>query len=166
MKKPQSHLDILKINKAFLRFEEHPKKVAYFDLRRGSTGALYSFEQYENVIYSAAIVIKRGDAPAEIIKIEDPFQGNFSRLGVIICPAKRECAIYFKTSDQREYVDYFHPECCRNTLLLCIFKLRDGVYGIHFDSETFHSFDYGFSRLIIDRPNPFDVISMGLTPTF
>ena len=152
------------IEKAFRRYEKTPQKVAFFKLCCGH-GILHSFNKIKNIVFKALIVSQHGKTPPTVIKAEEPLQGEENQLNLILCPEKREIAIYAKSGD-KEHADYFHPKFCKNSRLWALFEMQGGIYGILFDSEKYQ-IDFGFQFISNDySPNPFDLMSMGLKPTF
>lgn len=146
------------IEKAFSRVQKFPKKVVFFDLLYNH-GYLVSFGKLQNTVYKAFLVIQHNLKSPTIIKFE---QGKDVQLKLILCPEKREVAIYIKSATQ-EYADYFHPDLCKKSRLWALFDLPNGIYGILFDSDKYN-IDYGFSWVSDYSPNPFDLMSMGLKP--
>ena len=152
------------IKKAFNRLIRTPQKVAYFELRC-NYGILRSFNKIKNIVSKALIVSQHGKRPPTIIKLETPLQGEENQLKLIISPEKNEIAIYVK-SGSHEFAEYFHPKYSPDSRLWAMFELHGGIYGILFDSKKYRM-DFGFHFMLDDySPNPFDVMSMGLTPTF
>lgn len=163
MKTLMDHPYEFPIKKAFGKFEKTPQQVAYFKLCRGR-GILRSFNKIKNMVFKALIVSQHGKTPPTIIKVEEPLQGEENQLNLILCPEKREIAIYAKSGD-KEYADYFHPKFCKNSKLWGLFELQDGIYGVLFDSKK-NRVDFGFQPIDDYSPNPFELMSMGLKPTF
>lgn len=83
---------------------------------------------------------------------------------MVLCPEKREIALYAKSGTE-DYADYFHPKFSKNSRLWAMFELHDGIYSIFFDSEK-NRINFGFQWLNNALPNPFDLVSLGLKPTF
>lgn len=148
---------------AFEQFRKKPQKVAFFELRCGH-GSLHSFHKIRNTVHKALIVTQHGKKTPTIIKLESPLEGKDDQLKMIICPEHREVALYVKSGD-REYADYLHPKFCKNGRLWALFELDNGVYGILFDSAKY-KIDFGFQFMTDNTPNAFDLMSMGLKPTF
>ena len=148
---------------AFERFRKKPQKVAFFELRCGN-GSLHSFHKIRNTVHKVLIVSQHGKKSPTIIKLESPLEGKDDQLKMIICPEHREIALYVKSGDQ-EYADYLHPKFCKNGRLWGLFELDGGSYGILYDSEEYRM-DFGFQFMTENSPNPFDLMSMGLKPTF
>lgn len=159
----KEHPHDFRIEKAFERVFKAPKKVVYFELRY-NRGALFSFDKNKNTVLKALIVSKHGKRASTVIKLEDTLQGTEDQLKLIFCPEHHELAVYAKANGQ-EYADYFHPKFCKNSKLFALFELQDGFYGILFDSSKY-KIDFGFEFKNEYAPNPFDLMSMGLKPTF
>lgn len=158
------HQHDFRIEKAFKRIETDPKKVVYFELRYNS-GALISFKKVRNTVSKAVIVFQHGNKPPTSIKLDSPLHGKKDQLKLILCPEHREIALYVKAGSH-EYAEYFHPKFCKNSRLWAMFQANGGVYGILFDSEKYNM-DFGFQFIADDySPNPFDLMSMGIKPTF
>ena len=149
------------IEKAFSRAQKSPRKVVFFDLLHNQ-GHLVSFGQLQNTVCRAFLVIQHNSKPPSIIKLETSSQEKDTELKLILCPEKREVAIYIKSATQ-EYADYFRPDFCKKSRLWALFDLPNGIYGIMFDSDKYN-IDYGFSWISDYSPNPFDLMSMGLKP--
>lgn len=151
------------IGKAFLRVKNTPKKVVFFNLLYNH-GYLVSFNKHKNVVTRALLVLQHDSKPPTIIKFESSAQEKEAQLKLVLCPEKREVALYIK-SDNKEYADYFHREFGKRSRLWALFDLQDGYYGILFDSDKYN-IDYGFTFASDSAPNPFDIMSMGLQSTF
>lgn len=151
------------ISKAFMRVKETSHKIVYFDLRYNE-GTLVSFKKRRNSINKALIVTQHSAKSPTIIKLESTLQGKDNQLKMVLCPEKREIALYAKSGTE-DYADYFHPKFSKNSRLWAMFELHDGIYSIFFDSEK-NRINFGFQWLNNALPNPFDLVSLGLKPTF
>lgn len=163
MKNLIEHPFDFQIENAFGRLDKAPQKVVCFKLGRGR-GQVYSFDKVKNMVHKALIVSQHGKKSPTIIKVEEPLQGKENKLNLILCPEKREIAIYAKSGD-KEYADYFHPKFCKNSRLWALFELQDGIYGVLFDSKKYR-IDFGFQPVDDYSPNPFELMAMGVKPTF
>lgn len=159
----KEHPCAFQTGKAFMRVKNTPQKVVFFNLLYNH-GYLVSFNKHKNVITRALLVLQHDSKPPTIIKFEGSAQEKEVQLKLVLCPEKREVALYVK-SDNQEYVDYFHPEFGRKSRLWALFGLPDGTYGILFDSDKY-SIDFGFTWVSKSSPDPFDLMSMGLQSTF
>lgn len=159
----KEHTHEFHIAKAFMRARETPHKVAFFDIN-SEKGTLLSFQKRNNAILRTLIVLRHGSRAPTVIKFDSPLQAEGNTLKFVICPDKRELALYVKFGDQ-EYADYFNPKFCKKSKLWALFELQDGIYGVYFDSEK-PKIDFGFQWLDDAAPNPFEMMSMGLKTTF
>ena len=159
----KEHPSELLIETAFMRVKQTPRKVVFFDIN-SKQGTLFSFQKHRNNVLKVLIVVQRGRKAPTVIKFSSPLQGEENKLKFVICPDKRELALYVKSGDQ-EYADYFKPKFCKNSKLWALFELQDGIYGVYYDSEK-PKIDFGFQWLDDAAPNPFEMMSMGLKPTF
>lgn len=164
MKIFNDHPHEFQVTHAFERFRKNPKKVVFFELRCGY-GSIHSFHKIRNTVHKALIVSQHGRKSPTIIKLVSPLEGKDDQLKMVICPDHREVALYVKSGDY-EYADYFHPKFCKNSQLWAMFELDNGVYGLLFDSTKYKKIDFGFQFVSENTPNPFDLMSMGLKPTF
>ena len=159
----REHPHEFQVEHAFGRLTRAPQKVVYIELRYGC-GFLHSFHKIRNTVHKALIVSQHGKKPPIVIKLVSPLEGKDNKLKMVLCPEHREIALYVKSGDQ-EYADYFHPKFCKNGRLWGLFELDGGTYGILYDTEKYRM-DFGFEFLTENYPNPFDLMSMGLKPTF
>ncbi len=157
------HPHSFNISKAFMRVSEASHKIVYFDLRYNE-GTLVSFNKNRNSITKALIVLQHGKKSPSIIKLESLLEGKDNQLKMVLYPDKHEIALYIKSGSD-EYADYFSSKFCKNSRLWALFELQNGIYGVLFDSAK-SKVDMGFQWLDYTSPNPFDIMSMGIKPTF
>ena len=159
----KEHMNDWHIEKALQRAVEHPKKHVLFVLRY-KRGMIFSFDKNRNEVRKALIVLlpEKHSKPT-VIKLDEPLQEQGAELKLSLNPKAREIALYIKTGGQ-EYGEYFHPKL-RKGKMWALFELRDGTYGILYDTDKF-SVDLGYNVFYESYPKPYELMSMAVKPNF